>query len=87
MKGREYNMDVSRYEYLWKDEKDQWVLVDSPYGYGIVNVQSQSILMVSDPELKRNLIKKMEEAGCRKYSTISAAYGLDNDGSDISQDH
>ena len=67
-------MNISEYEYLWTTEKDDWVLVNSSYGYGIINKATQSMLMVSDSDLERVLIKRMLSEGCRIYDNITDAY-------------
>ena len=46
---------MKEHEYLWTTEKENWVLVNSEYGYGIINKKDQTMLMVSDPELKKHL--------------------------------
>ena len=30
-------IDLDEYSYLWTTEKKDWVLVQSPYGYGVIN--------------------------------------------------
>ena len=67
-------MDLSKYQYLWEDEKDNWALVNSPCGYGIVNIQTQMLLLVDDDELEEALIKKMEEHGNNKFDSIEEAF-------------
>ncbi len=70
-------MDVSKYQYLWEKEKSDWALVNSPYGYGIVNIRTQMMLMVNDDELEKKLINKMEESGNRKFESIADAFAVD----------
>lgn len=65
---------MEEHKYLWTTEKDDWVLVNTPYGYGIVNKKRQSMLMVSNPELKENLINKMMAEGCKIYERLDDAY-------------
>ncbi|MBO4461117.1 MAG: hypothetical protein J5778_10760 [Clostridiales bacterium] len=62
------------HEYLWTTEKNNWVLVNTEYGYGIINKKNQSMLMVSDSDLKESLIKKMIEEGCKIYDSLDDAY-------------
>ena len=37
-------MNLSEYKYLWTTEKDDWVLVNTTFGYGIVNKTEQVVL-------------------------------------------
>ena len=39
-------MNLSEYEYLWTTEKDDWVLVNTTFGYGIVNKTAQVVLWI-----------------------------------------
>ncbi len=67
-------MDISKYQYLWQEEKTDWALVNSPYGCGIVNVRTHMMLMLNNDELEKALIKKMEESGNSKYDSIVSAF-------------
>ncbi|MCR5167252.1 MAG: hypothetical protein K6C13_08560 [Oscillospiraceae bacterium] len=67
-------MNITEYEYLWTTEKEKWVLVNSSYGYGIINKATQSMLMVSDDELEKALIDHMLAEGCKTYDNIKDAY-------------
>ena len=70
-------MNVSDYEYLWTTETGDWVLVNTSYGYGIVNKKTQSVLSVSDDELESALINRMLSESCKVYDSIREAC-LDN---------
>lgn len=37
-------MNIEKYNYLWTTKKDEYVLVNTKYGYGIVNKKEQSVL-------------------------------------------
>lgn len=65
---------MEEHKYLWTTEKDDWVLVNTVYGYGIVNKKEQSMLMVSDLDLKEKLVNKMLESGCMVYDSLDEAY-------------
>lgn len=65
---------MENHEYLWTTEKGDWVLVNTEYGYGIINKKEQSMLMVSDPELKKTLVEKMLSEGCKTYNSLDDAY-------------
>lgn len=70
----EETVDISKYHYLWNEEKDDWALVDSEDGYSIVNIKRQGMLLISDDELENAIINKMEEAGNKKYKSIQEAF-------------
>lgn len=65
---------MKEHEYLWTTEKDNWVLINTEYGYGIINKKEQTMLMVSDPELKKALVDKMLAEGCKTYNNLDDAY-------------
>lgn len=65
---------MENHDYLWTTGKNDWVLVNSEYGYGIINKKTKSMLMVSDPKLKKSLVDKMLSEVCKVYSSIDAAY-------------
>lgn len=67
-------MNLDEYKYLWESEKDSWVLVNSPYGYGVINKRTQSMLLVSDESLENAIIDKMLAAGNKTYDDIESAY-------------
>ena len=66
--------DLLKYSYLWEEEKDDWALVNSDFGYAIVNIKTKSMLVVSDEDLENALIRKMEESGNAKYNSIIDAF-------------
>ena len=57
-------------------KKDNYVLVNSEFGYGIINQKTHMIPCVSDEE-EEIAIKKMLEVGNRVYEDINEA--LSND--------
>lgn len=67
-------MNISEYEYLWTTEKNDWVLVNTSFGYSIVNKTEQMVLLVSDEELEQALIENMLSNGCKVYDDIKDAY-------------
>ena len=67
-------MNVSEFSYVWTTEKNDYVLVDSEFGYAIVNKREQTVLCISDEETDAAVVEKMLEAGCRVYSNIKDAY-------------
>ena len=67
-------MNIDEYTYLWTTKKDQFVLVNTEYGYGIINKIDQTVLSISDDELEEQLINKMLEEGNKVYENILDAY-------------
>ena len=67
-------MCIDDYSYLWTTEKDSWVLVNTEYGYAIVNKKAQKALRVSNEELADALIEKMLKEGNQTYKNINDAY-------------
>ena len=67
-------MNISEYEYLWTAEKEKWVLVNTSFGYAIVNKATRSVLLVSDDELEEALLECMLSAGNKIYDDINDAY-------------
>ena len=65
---------MEEYTYLWTTEKDKWVLVNTEFGYGIVNKIEQTALLVTDDELEQCLIDRMIAEGCQTYDNINDAY-------------
>ncbi len=39
-------MNIDEYKFLWESEKADWALVNSEYGYGMVNKITQMALVV-----------------------------------------
>ncbi len=67
-------MNLDDYSYLWTTDKDDFVLVNTECGYGIVNKKKQLFLLISDDELADQLIQRMLAEGNKKYDSILAAY-------------
>ena len=67
-------MNTSNFNYLWKAEKENWVLIKSGKGYCIINKSTQMALLVENDELEKALITKMLECGNKIYDTIDEAY-------------
>lgn len=67
-------MNIDEYTYLWTTKKDEYVLVNTEYGYGIINKKEQTVLSISDEELEEQLINKMLEEGNKVYENILDAY-------------
>lgn len=67
-------ININEYDYLWNSEKGDWVLVNTSFGYGIVNKKTQSALVVSDELLESALIDRMLSEGNKQYNDINDAY-------------
>lgn len=67
-------MDVDNYSYLWKEEKEDYVLVRTRFGYSIVNKRKRNMLLVCDDELNEKLVEKMLKNGSTIYEDINQAF-------------
>ena len=67
-------MNVNEYSYTWTTNKNDYVLVDSEFGYAIINKKDQTMLCISDEEADAAVVAKMIETGCRIYGSIQDAY-------------
>lgn len=67
-------MNINEYSYLWGTEKNDWVLVNTSYGYGIINKRAQTALVISDDDLEETVIAKMLSEGNAVYDDINLAY-------------
>ncbi len=67
-------MNINDYKYLWEEEKKDWVLVNTKYGYAIVNKRTQSALLIEDDNLEDEIIHRMKTAGNSIFDDINAAY-------------
>lgn len=67
-------MDLDDYSYLWEEKKVDYVLVNTRFGYSIVNKRERKMLLVCDDELHEELVKKMLENGNAIYADINEAF-------------
>lgn len=67
-------MNIDEFIYLWTDKKNEYVLVDTEFGYGIVNKVEKNVLCISDEEVEEAVINKMLQEGCKIYDNILDAY-------------
>lgn len=67
-------MDIDDFSYIWTSEKDDYVLVNTEFGFGIVNKKKQMVLSISNDELEIAIIKKMLDEGNKTYEDINEAY-------------
>ncbi len=67
-------MNINDFSYLWTTDKEDYVLVETEYGYGIVNKRKQMVLSISNDELEAALIQKMQTEGNKIYNNVLDAY-------------
>ena len=67
-------MNINEFNYLWTTQKDEFVLVNTEYGYGIVNKKTHAALSISDEQLEENVIQRMLKEGNKIYDNILEAY-------------
>lgn len=56
-------MDISQYDYLWTNDKYDYVLVKTSTGYLIVNRITEGVLLIEDESLAKQVEKKMLQKG------------------------
>lgn len=61
---------IDEYKYLWEDEKDDWGLVLSSGEYSIVNLHTQSVLLMEDEYLNNAIVSRMKEHDCTVFANI-----------------
>ena len=67
-------MNIEEFSFLWTTEKDAYVLVNTEFGYGIVNKIKQTVLSISDETIYQSVIQKMLDEGNKIYENILDAY-------------
>lgn len=67
-------MSIENYSYIWEEKKKDFVLVETDFGYGIINKKEQTMLLMSDEELEQKIVNKMLENGNKIYDDIKQAY-------------
>ncbi len=67
-------MSIQNYSFLWDEKKENFVLVKTGLGYGIVDKKEHSMMLISDEELEQRIIEKMLENGSKVYDDINQAY-------------
>lgn len=67
-------MNLDEFKHMWEEEKNDWVLVNTKYGYAVVNKRTQMALLVSDDDLEEAVIHRMLEEGNLIYDNINDAY-------------
>lgn len=67
-------MNIDEFNYLWTSQKEEFVLVNTEYGYGIVNKKTHAVLSISNEQLEEKVIQKMLKEGNKIYDNILEAY-------------
>lgn len=67
-------MNIEEFNYLWTTQKEEYVLVNTEFGYGIVNKKNHTVLSISNECLEEKIIQKMLSEGNRIYNNILEAY-------------
>ena len=67
-------MNIEEFNFLWTTKKEDYVLVHTEYGYGIVNKKEKKVLCISDENLSQAVIQKMIAEGNEIYDDILDAY-------------
>ena len=67
-------MDIEEFNFLWTTKKEDYVLVNTEFGYSIVNKKEKSVLCISDENLSQAVKQKMIVEGNKIYVDILDAY-------------
>ena len=67
-------MSIDEFSFLWTSKKEEYVLVNTEFGYGIVNKLKQTVLSISDEAVYQSVIQKMLDEGNKIYENILDAY-------------
>ena len=69
-------MDISQYDYLWTNEKYDYVLVKTSIGYQIVNRVTNGVLLIEDEKLTKQIEERMLQSGVPVFE--SGKHLMDN---------
>jgi hypothetical protein len=67
-------MDIEEFSFLWTTKKEEYVLVNTEFGYVIVNKKEKRVLCISDENLSKAVKQKMLAEGNNIYEDILDAY-------------
>lgn len=67
-------MNIEEFNFLWTTKKEDYVLVNTEHGYGIVDKKEKRVLCISDENLSQAVIQKMIAEGTKIYEDILDAY-------------
>ncbi|MEZ3431281.1 MAG: hypothetical protein K1W36_13835 [Lachnospiraceae bacterium] len=67
-------MDISDYEYLWNEDKEDYVLLRVEEDYLIIDRVHQMVLLIEDDDMSDRVIAKMIEEESLIFDTLEQAY-------------
>ena len=67
-------MDISDYEYLWNEDKEDYVLLRVEEHYLIIDRVHQMVLLIEDDDMSDRVIAKMIEEESLIFDTLEQAY-------------
>ncbi len=67
-------MCLDEFNYVWGEDKHDWVLVNTQRGYSIVNKKTQMVLLISNSDLEEAVIQRMLNEGNLIFDDIVDAY-------------
>ena len=67
-------MDISDYEYLWNEDKEDYVLLRVEEDYLIIDRVHQMVLLIEDDDMSDRVIVKMIEEESLIFDTLEQAY-------------
>ncbi len=67
-------MDISDYEYLWNENKEDYVLLRVDDDYMIIDRVLQMVLLIEDDDMSDRVIAKMIDEGNLIFDTLEQAY-------------
>lgn len=74
---REIKGDIEElysYSWLWNENREDYVLIDTGYGYAIVNKIEKYILWIADEEVSENVTAEMKKRGNQVFDCLKNAY-------------
>lgn len=67
-------MDISDYEYLWNEDKEDYVLLRVEEDYLIIDRVHQMVLLIEDDDMSDKVIAKMIDEKSLIFDTLEQAY-------------
>lgn len=67
-------MDISDYEYLWNEDKEDYVLLRVEEDYLIIDRVHQMVLLIEDDDMSDRVIAKIIEEESLIFDTLEQAY-------------
>lgn len=63
-------MDIRQYDYLWTDEKRDYVLVKGMTGYSIIDRTTDRFLLIENEVLHNEIVEKMLQKGIPVFESV-----------------